>query len=81
MEFKPCPFCGNTTINIIPLYQYNKNEQAICLYSWVECSECQARTAKLFIDKLTESGFSHSKAYRKNPKILYGLWNRRVNEE
>ena len=80
MKFKPCPFCGNTTINIIPQYQYDEINQAFDLSAWAECSFCHARSARGFIDSFTEEGFSKSEEERGNPKIVYDLWNRRVNE-
>lgn len=81
MTFKPCPFCGEAFIQ--PRYDYIEQiiGGAIDLYMWAECSRCGARSARKIIDTCVPGrGFSKSEKERKNLKICYDLWNRRVNK-
>lgn len=82
MEFKPCPFCGNTNIRIVSVYLNRTIGTAVDLCAWAECSRCGARSAERAIDTYDlEKGYLKlSEEERKNPKIVYDLWNRRVKE-
>ena len=81
MKFKPCPFCGNTDIKIISEYTEHEIGRVIDLHSWAQCSFCGARSSRCLIDVgIPGEGFSKTIEECKNPRIVYDVWNRRVNE-